>query len=50
METLNKLLSLGSQEKKGYDVNNAELRPRVVAATGVIGAKLGHISQAKFQD
>jgi len=33
-------------EKKGYEVNNAELRPRVVAAAGVIGAELGHISPA----
>ena len=33
-------------EKKGYEVNNAELRPRVVAAAGVVGAELGHISPA----
>ena len=33
-------------EKKGYEVNNAELRPRVIAAAGVIGAELGHISPA----
>ena len=31
-------------EKKGYAVNNAEIRPRVIAAAGVIGAELGHIS------
>ena len=35
-------------EKKGYDVNNAELRPRVVAAAGVIGAELGHISPSEI--
>lgn len=31
-------------EKKGYEVNTAELRPRIVAAAGVIGAELGFIS------
>ena len=35
-------------EKKGYDVNNAELRPRVVAAAGVIGAELGYISPSEI--
>ena len=35
-------------DKKGYDVNNAELRPRVVAAAGVIGAELGHISPSEI--
>ena len=35
-------------EKKGYDVNNSELRPRVVAAAGVIGAELGHISPSEI--
>ena len=35
-------------EKKGYDVNNAELRPRVVAAAGVVGAELGHISPSEI--
>ena len=35
-------------EKKGYDVNNAELRPRVIAAAGVIGAELGHISPSEI--
>jgi uncharacterized protein (UPF0264 family) len=34
-------------EKKGYEVNNAELRPRVIAAAGVVGAELGHISPAE---
>ena len=33
-------------EKKGYDVNTADLRPRVVAAAGIIGAELGFISPA----
>ena len=35
-------------DKKGYDVNNADLRPRVVAAAGVIGAELGHISPSEI--
>ena len=35
-------------EKKGYDVNNPELRPRVVAAAGVIGAEMGHISPSEI--
>jgi len=33
-------------EKRGYEVNTAELRPRVVAAAGVVGAELGFISPA----
>ena len=35
-------------EKKGYEVNNSELRPRVVAAAGVIGAELGYISPSEI--
>ncbi len=35
-------------EKKGYEVNSAELRPRVVAAAGVVGAELGHISPSEI--
>ena len=35
-------------DKKGYAVNNAELRPRVVAAAGVVGAELGHISPSEI--
>ena len=35
-------------EKKGYEVNNAELRPRIVAAAGVIGAELGHIAPSEI--
>jgi hypothetical protein len=35
-------------EKRGYDVNNSDLRPRVVAAAGVIGAELGHISPSEI--
>ena len=35
-------------EKKGYEVNNSDLRPRVVAAAGVIGAELGHISPSEI--
>ena len=33
-------------EKKGYNVNTSDLRPRVVAAAGIIGAELGYISPA----
>ena len=35
-------------EKKGYEVNNAELRPRVIAAAGVLGAEFGHISPSEI--
>ena len=35
-------------EKKGYDVNNADLRPRIVAAAGVVGAELGHIAPSEI--
>ena len=35
-------------EKKGYEVNNAELRPRIVAAAGVVGAELGHIAPSEI--
>ena len=35
-------------EKKGYAVNNPELRPRVVAAAGVIGAEMGHIAPSEI--
>jgi len=35
-------------EKKGYNVNNPELRPRVVAAAGVVGAEMGHISPSEI--
>jgi len=35
-------------EKKGYEVNNADLRPRVVAAAGVVGAELGHIAPSEI--
>ena len=31
-------------EKKGYNVNTADLRPRIIAAAGIIGAELGFIS------
>ena len=31
-------------EKKGYDVNTANLRPRVLASAGIIGAELGYLS------
>lgn len=35
-------------EKKGYEVNNADLRPRIVAAAGVVGAELGHIAPSEI--
>lgn len=35
-------------EKRGYDVNNPELRPRVVAAAGIVGAEMGHISPSEI--
>ena len=35
-------------EKRGYDVNNPELRPRVVAAAGILGAEMGHISPSEI--
>ncbi len=35
-------------EKKGYQVNNSELRPRVIAAAGIIGAELGFISPSEI--
>ncbi len=35
-------------EKKGYEVNNAELRPRVIAAAGVLGAEFGHIAPSEI--
>ena len=35
-------------EKKGYNVNNPELRPRVVAAAGVVGAEMGHIAPSEI--
>jgi hypothetical protein len=31
-------------EKKGYEVNTANLRPRILASAGIIGAELGYIS------
>ena len=31
-------------EKKGYDVNTANLRPRILASAGIIGAELGYLS------
>lgn len=35
-------------EKKGYEINTPELRPRIVAAAGVVGAELGYISPAEI--
>ena len=31
-------------EGKGYDVNNPNLRPRILACAGVVGAELGYLS------
>ena len=35
-------------EKKGYEINTPELRPRIVAAAGVVGAELGYISPSEI--
>ncbi|MDP6869244.1 MAG: hypothetical protein QGI21_00515 [Candidatus Poseidoniaceae archaeon] len=35
-------------EKKGYEVNTSEIRPRVVAAAGIIGAELGYITPGEI--
>jgi len=31
-------------ESKGYDVNTSNLRPRILACAGVLGAELGYLS------
>lgn len=35
-------------ESKGYDVNTAQLRPRVLACAGILGAELGYISPSEI--
>ena len=35
-------------ESRGYEVNTADLRPRVLACAGIIGAELGFISPAEI--
>lgn len=35
-------------EKKGYEVNTANLRPRILASAGIIGAELGYISPSEI--
>ncbi|MDE0857504.1 MAG: hypothetical protein OSA38_02935 [Candidatus Poseidoniaceae archaeon] len=35
-------------ESRGYDVNTVDLRPRVLACAGIIGAELGFISPAEI--
>lgn len=35
-------------ESKGYDVNTAELRPRVLACAGILGAELGYLSPSEI--
>jgi len=35
-------------EKKGYEVNTSNLRPRILASAGIIGAELGYISPSEI--
>ena len=35
-------------ESKGYEVNTAQLRPRVLACAGIIGAELGYLSPSEI--
>ena len=35
-------------ESRGYEVNTADLRPRILACAGIIGAELGFISPAEI--
>ena len=35
-------------DSRGYDVNTSDLRPRVLACAGIIGAELGHLSPAEI--
>jgi|TARA_B100000767_G_scaffold1047_1_gene1028 hypothetical protein len=35
-------------ESRGYDVNTVDLRPRILACAGIIGAELGFISPAEI--
>ena len=35
-------------ESRGYEVNTGDLRPRVLACAGIIGAELGHLSPSEI--
>lgn len=35
-------------ESRGYEVNTADLRPRILACSGIIGAELGHLSPSEI--
>jgi len=35
-------------ESRGYEVNTSDLRPRVLASAGIIGAELGHLSPSEI--
>ena len=35
-------------ESKGYEVNTAQLRPRVLACAGILGAELGYLSPSEI--
>ena len=35
-------------ESRGYDVNTPDLRPKVLAASGIIGAELGYLSPSEI--
>ena len=35
-------------ESRGYDVNTSDLRPKILASAGIIGAELGYISPAEI--
>ena len=35
-------------ESRGYDVNTADLRPRILACSGIIGSELGYISPSEI--
>tara|TARA_X000001036_G_scaffold107452_3_gene100580 strand:- start:77 stop:1843 length:1767 start_codon:yes stop_codon:yes gene_type:complete len=35
-------------ESRGYEVNTSDLRPRILASAGIIGAELGHLSPSEI--
>ena len=35
-------------ESRGYEVNTSDLRPRILACSGIIGAELGHLSPSEI--
>jgi hypothetical protein len=35
-------------ESRGYEVNTSDLRPRILACAGIIGAELGHLSPSEI--